>query len=84
MSIRIGSVAATSQLAADFEAVHLRQHQIQHHQVRIVAVELDERLLAVARGHDRIALLLEVQAQQFHDVALVVHDEDRLHGSQHT
>ena len=38
-----------------------------------------ERLLAVARGDDREALLLEVEPDEVHDVALVVDDEDGLH-----
>jgi hypothetical protein len=38
-----------------------------------------ERLLAIGRGHDRIAFLLEVEAKEIDDVTLVVDDQDRLH-----
>jgi hypothetical protein len=37
-----------------------------------------ERLLAVCRADDRVALLLEVEADEVDDVALVVDDEDGL------
>ena len=77
-------VAAAAQLAADLEAVHLGQHQVQHDQVRVAALVLDQGLLAVGRGHDGEALLLEVQPDQLDDVALVVDDEDGLHERQHT
>ena len=53
-------VAAAAKLPADLEAVHLGQHQVQHHQVRVAALVLGQGLLAVAGGHDRVALLLQV------------------------
>ena len=79
VSIRIGTSPAAPQLATDLEAVHLGQHQVQHHEVRIAALVLDQGLLAVARGDDVEALLLQVQPHQLDDVALVVDDEDGLH-----
>ena len=49
----------------------------------MTAVEL-EAGLAVTRGDDRPALLLEIQPQQLDDVALVVDDQDRLHPGEDT
>ena len=74
-----GRVAAAADLAADLEAVDLRQHEVEDHEVGVVAGVEGEGGLSVARAHDDEALLLEVQAQQVDDVPLVVDDEDRLH-----
>ncbi len=73
------NVTAPAKLPADLEAIHLGQHQVQHHQVRVAALVLDQGLLAVGRGHHGVAVFLEVEPDQLDDVALVVDDEDGLH-----
>src|SRR5436190_1654002 len=44
---------------ADLEAVELRQHHVEHHQIERLLVELVEGLLAVKCGHDVVALAPE-------------------------
>ena len=72
-------VAAPPELAADLEAVDLGEHQVEDDEVGLVAGVQRESLLAVRGADDRVALLLQVQAKEVDDVALVVDDEDRLH-----
>jgi len=72
-------VATPPDLATDGQAVDLRQHEVEDHEIGVVPRVSRERLLAVGRGHDREPLLLEVQPDQVDDVPLVVDDEDRLH-----
>ena len=74
-----GRIRMAADLAADLEAVHLRQHQVEDHEVGLVAAVQGERLLAVGRGDHGVALLLEVEPHEVHDVAFVVDDKDRLH-----
>jgi hypothetical protein len=49
-----------------------------------VALDELERRATIPGTDDRVALLLEVEADQLHDVALVVHDQDRLHPREDT
>ena len=66
--------------AADFEAVHLRQHQVQDHQVRRMLPDGGERL-APRRQHVGVKSgLAEVVGDQIGDVAVVFHDEHAWHG----
>ena len=74
-------VADAPDLAADLEAVELWQHQVEDHERRVVPAEERQRLLAIGRRDDGEPFLLEVQAQQVDDVALVVDDEDGFHGA---
>ncbi len=73
-------LAAAPDLAADIEPILLRQHQVQDHEVRVVAQVERERIVTVARGDHGEALLLQVEAQKLHDVRLIVDHEDPLHG----
>jgi len=54
----------------------MRQHQIEHHQVGRAAPYAIERLGTVRRLLDREAILLEVVAKQFANIAFVLDDED--------
>ena len=79
VTTRIGSLAVSglrSHPAADLEPRHLRQHQIEHQQIRRAASNPIERLGAVARLFDREALLRQIVAQQFADVGLVLDDAE--------
>ncbi len=60
------------QAAADFQAVDRRQQQVEQDQVRHVAARGGQRLFARRNAHDAIALLVEVVADQFEKVLLVV------------
>jgi len=77
-----GRLAALADLAADLEAVAAGEHEVEDHEVRVVAEVEGQRLVAVTGRHDGEALLLEVQPHELDDVALVVDDEDGLHEPQ--
>ena len=79
-----GRLAAPADLAADLEPITLGQHQVEDHQVWIVARIQRERLLAITRRDDAEPLLLEVEPQQVDDVPLVVDDQDRFHRREDT
>jgi len=72
-------LAAPANLATDVEAILLRQHEVQDHEVRVVPEVERERLVPIARGDHPEALLLEVEPEELHDVRLVVDDEDAFH-----
>ncbi len=63
---------------SDLEPAHLRQHQVEDHQVeRPVRIrELRDGLAAVVGDHDLVALGLEVEAEPVGDVGVVLHHED--------
>ena len=72
-------MAAAPDLAADLEAVDLRKHQVEHHQVGVVPRVERQPLLAVGGADDAVALLFEIEPEQLDDVALVVHQQDSFH-----
>ena len=72
-------LAATADLAAHLPAVQLGEHQVEDDERWVVPLVEDERLATFARGQHLEALLLEVEADEIDDVALVVDDQDRLH-----
>jgi len=61
--------------AADFEAVHVREHHVEDDQVRVAGLGLPERVLAVDRGAHRAAVKFQCHLDELTDVRLVVHDE---------
>ena len=63
--------------AADFEAVDFGQHDVEQHEVHTGG--LGEGFAAVGSCLDAVAVLLEVEAQEFTDGGFIVYDED-LHG----
>jgi hypothetical protein len=68
-------------LPADLEPVEFRHADIEHDQVRPVAAETAQRLLAVARlGHGH-AGLHERDANDLADVEIIVDDEDAVRHS---
>ena len=69
-------VACLADAAAHFQAVHAGHHHVQQHHVGFDLIELFQAFLAVVGHRDLIALLGQVQPQQFADVGIVVHDED--------
>ena len=75
--------ALGAEAAADLEAVDARHHDVEDHEVEALAGEGLERLLAVARGDDLVALLLEGEAQQLEDRLLVVDQQDARSGLVH-
>ena len=74
-----GRLAAPPDLPGDLHAVPAGQHEVEHDEVRVDPVVLPKGFVAVARLDDREAGLLQVEAHQLDDVALVIDDEDRLH-----
>ena len=69
-------VARFADAAADFQTVHLGHHHVQQHHIGLDLIEFFQSLFAVVGGGDLIALLDQVEPQQFADVGIVVHDED--------
>ena len=68
--------AARADRAADVEAVHARQHHVEHDEVEVVLAQPVERLPAVERGNDVVALLAQRIGQELLDGLLVVHEQD--------
>src|SRR5436190_1465483 len=60
---------------ADLEAVELRQHHVEHHEVERLLADLVERLLAVERGYDVVTLAAECAVEELLNGLLVVDDE---------
>src|SRR4029079_13150678 len=64
--------AARTQALADLEPVELRQHQVEDDEIDVLALELLERLLAVARLDHAEAVPLERVGEELLDSVLVV------------
>ena len=73
---RIGTSEDLADLAADVEPVDLRHADVEHDEVRPVAGEAGQRLLAVARLEHGHAGLPERDADDLADMRVVVDDED--------
>ena len=69
------SLPSRAEPAADLEAVHVRQHHVEHDQVGRAGVRLPQRLLPGGRGGHRAAVELQRDLDQLADVRLVVDDE---------
>jgi hypothetical protein len=67
--------APLAQLARHGEPVHVRQHHVEHHEVRPEVLGELEGFRPVGRGGDLEAGEAEAGGQQFTDARLVVHDE---------
>ena len=80
----IGTEDAGPQPAADLEAVHLRQHHVEHDQVEGLLGEARERLAAVGCLHHFVAVALQRERQQRLDRLLVVDQEDARGTVRHT
>ncbi len=66
------------ELAADVEATHAGQHDVQQDQVRVLFDgEVDRRVAAAGRD-DAVPLLLQVELQALRDVFFVFDDQDLL------
>ena len=76
VSMMIGTLLSTAQTLAHLEAVEAREHHVEHDEVDRLLAEAAERLLAVARLHDRVAVPLERVREQRLDRFLVVDEED--------
>ena len=72
----IGTGRARAQAPADLEAVHPRQHHVEHDEVEGLLGEARERLAAVGRLHDLVAVALQRERQQRLDRLLVVDQQD--------
>jgi hypothetical protein len=69
-------LAAGAELAADFDAVQLGQHQVEDDQVEAPLLEAPQRLPAVQRRGDVVAVLPQRVAEQRLNRLLVVDEED--------
>ena len=77
VSIRIGVVTPRCRdLAADVEAVHPRQHHVEHDEVVAAARRAREAGLAVARGLDGVAFAAEPIAERQPQPGFVLDEED--------
>jgi hypothetical protein len=68
------------QVSAEFEAVFLRQHQIQNDQLDRVAVERLAHRASVLHRRDAELILLQILDQQLAEFAVVVNDQDVISG----
>ncbi len=71
-------LTSLSELVEHFPAAHHRHHQIEQHHIRMPSAELLERLHAVLRAEDLVALLLQEKRERPADLRVVVHHK---HGS---
>ena len=60
-------------VTADLPAVLARQHDIQHHDIRLEQVEIRFRLVPVRGDHDIKAVLGQVKPQQLGNIGIVFH-----------
>jgi hypothetical protein len=68
------------QAAQHFEAVHLRQADVEDHQVELLVRRREHRFLAARRDVDRVTLCFE-DALQTGSEGCVVFDDQESHGS---
>ena len=73
---RVAVSRIQAQPAAELEAVHARQVQVEQHQVRLVLDDGPQAALAVGRGDDFVALALQHARQQRPLGGLVLDDDD--------
>jgi hypothetical protein len=74
-------VRAAAQVAAQLQPVGARQHQVEDDQVGTRGLERAAHGLAVRRGGDAVALLVQILAQEAARLGVVVDDQDVvLHG----
>ena len=69
-------LALGAQPPADLEAVHARQHHVEHDEIEDLLVEARQRLGAVCRLHDLVSVALEREGQERLDRLLVVDEKD--------
>ena len=69
-------LALGAQAPADLQAVHARQHHVQHDEIEDLLVEARERLAAVGGLHDFVAVALQREGEQRLDRLLVVDEQD--------
>ena len=63
-------------LLAHFKAVHLRQHQIENHQIGTLLFDALEGLYSGRGGERPEVVLLEVHLDELKNIGVVFHDED--------
>src|SRR5690606_28121058 len=71
---QVARAGVLTQFAANFKAVHARQHQIQQDQIRQRLASGRQPLFARAGGGDRVVILHEVVLQDLGDIGLVLDD----------
>ena len=73
----IGTLRALgAEALGDLEALHVGQHDVEHHEVRVEAAHRRERVAPGARRLDLEALEAQRHRDDVDDVRLVVDDED--------
>ena len=72
----IGTELARAHAPAHLEAVHARHHHVEHDEVEGRLAEAVERLAAVGRLHDLVAVLAQREGEQRLDRLLVVDEQD--------
>ena len=75
----VASLGVALQPAAYLEAVHGRQHEVEHDEIRGLPPCRLEGVFTGGDALDLVALLREVVADQFEQIFLVIDDEDPLH-----
>lgn len=66
------------QLRQDRHAVQHRHRQIEQHEARTVEADRFQRLAAIRRRPDFVAVVLQANPEHRLDVPIVVHDQDAL------
>ena len=74
-----GDGAAAADLAADVEAVHAGEHEVEHQEVGLVGEGEFEAAFAVGGGFDLVALAAEVVGDGAGEAFLVLDDQDPGH-----
>ena len=59
-------------LLAGLQAVHVRHHEVQHNQVRLLVARQVDGLLPVRAGDDRVALVFQVEANALNEQFFIV------------
>ena len=76
VSMMIGTDERAPQAPADLQAVHPGHHHVEHDEVEGLLGEAVERLAAVGRLDDLVAVALQREREQRLDRLLVVHEQD--------
>ena len=72
--------ALFAKVAHEFEAVHLRHHDVQQHQIGLLVAGDKQRLAPVVGGDGAKAIFAEIIGDHALHTDFVIDDQDRFHG----
>jgi hypothetical protein len=64
--------------AGQIGAINIRQHEIEHHQIGALGARQTERRRAIIRGQGLKSGMLQIGADQSHDLTVVINDQNTL------